>query len=422
MTLDVREAAATDRQRGWADIDVRSALVERIVRLVVAAPKERRTVRATINGDAGHGKSTLLHQVTERLERSGRVVVAMEGGTIERGIPYAGLHGMVQHHGRSDSTDRLLEVMADQRNGIAPLAVSRALVSWFDALGGDRPVVATVDDADLLDEASLRVLLYVTSRQPPGQTSVVVTATRVVRLLDPSLTIVVHLDDLDRSAALRLASSAGAPDLAVHQMVDRLGGNPLAIVHAAPEMGPRVEKHMPLPVAPRLAADVGDRTDDLPAEAVRLLETAAITGERSIEVLDAWNRAAAHQPFDDLIAAAEDAGLIDGDGSDITWHRPWMAEAIAARCPAGRRERVREGWRRRRRAGDPLRERPTGALSPAERRVVEVIVQGASTRDAADELALSHKTVESHLQSAYRKLGVRSRSQLSALLLNPHTR
>ncbi len=39
-------------------------------------------------------------------------------------------------------------------------------------------------------------------------------------------------------------------------------------------------------------------------------------------------------------------------------------------------------------------------------------------KDAAEQLFISSRTVGSHLQSAYRKLGIHSRSQLAALLLS----
>jgi DNA-binding CsgD family transcriptional regulator len=55
-------------------------------------------------------------------------------------------------------------------------------------------------------------------------------------------------------------------------------------------------------------------------------------------------------------------------------------------------------------------------LTPQERSITEAAARGASNRVIADQLFLSPKTVEHHLTSIYRKLGVRSRSQLSALL------
>jgi DNA-binding CsgD family transcriptional regulator len=55
-------------------------------------------------------------------------------------------------------------------------------------------------------------------------------------------------------------------------------------------------------------------------------------------------------------------------------------------------------------------------LTPQERRVVEVVAGGASNQDAAAALFLSPRTVEYHLSSAYRKLGVTSRTALAHLV------
>jgi DNA-binding CsgD family transcriptional regulator len=51
-------------------------------------------------------------------------------------------------------------------------------------------------------------------------------------------------------------------------------------------------------------------------------------------------------------------------------------------------------------------------LSPAEQRVVALLVEGKSNADIASELVLSIKTVESHLARVYRRFGVKSRTQL----------
>jgi DNA-binding NarL/FixJ family response regulator len=44
------------------------------------------------------------------------------------------------------------------------------------------------------------------------------------------------------------------------------------------------------------------------------------------------------------------------------------------------------------------------------------VAQGRTNLEAAQELYLSVKTVESHLSSVYRKLGVRTRTELAVLL------
>ncbi len=62
--------------------------------------------------------------------------------------------------------------------------------------------------------------------------------------------------------------------------------------------------------------------------------------------------------------------------------------------------------------------RPT-ELTEMERRVAELAVEGRTNREIAAHLFVSVRTVESHLSSAYRKLGVRRRAELAARLRAP---
>jgi DNA-binding NarL/FixJ family response regulator len=49
-------------------------------------------------------------------------------------------------------------------------------------------------------------------------------------------------------------------------------------------------------------------------------------------------------------------------------------------------------------------------------RVAEAVTSGGTNRQVAEELFLSVKTVDFHLQQIYRKLGVRSRTELAVLV------
>jgi DNA-binding CsgD family transcriptional regulator len=60
--------------------------------------------------------------------------------------------------------------------------------------------------------------------------------------------------------------------------------------------------------------------------------------------------------------------------------------------------------------------RPTagwGSLTASERQVVELAVEGLTNPRIAQKLFLSTNTVKTHLQRAYRKLGVASRTELN---------
>ena len=59
------------------------------------------------------------------------------------------------------------------------------------------------------------------------------------------------------------------------------------------------------------------------------------------------------------------------------------------------------------------------AFSHREKQVLALVVAGAANRQIADHLFLAESTVKSHLASAFQKLGVRSRKEAAALLIDP---
>ena len=63
-------------------------------------------------------------------------------------------------------------------------------------------------------------------------------------------------------------------------------------------------------------------------------------------------------------------------------------------------------------AGEPAGD-ATRRLTPAERRVAEIVASGATNREVADRLFVSVRAVEVHLTSVYRKLRISSRTQLA---------
>jgi DNA-binding NarL/FixJ family response regulator len=57
-------------------------------------------------------------------------------------------------------------------------------------------------------------------------------------------------------------------------------------------------------------------------------------------------------------------------------------------------------------------------LSPREKQVLSMVVLGFTNREIANKLYLAESTIKSHLSSAFEKLGVRSRSDAVALILD----
>ena len=56
------------------------------------------------------------------------------------------------------------------------------------------------------------------------------------------------------------------------------------------------------------------------------------------------------------------------------------------------------------------------ALTPSERRVARMAAEGMANKEIAQALFVTVKAVEVHLSSAYRKLQIKSRTQLADLI------
>ncbi len=69
----------------------------------------------------------------------------------------------------------------------------------------------------------------------------------------------------------------------------------------------------------------------------------------------------------------------------------------------------------------PRRDRITGrdALTASERRVAELAIGGLTNRQIAETLFITRRTVESHLEHVFRKLGIHARSDLQKALSEP---
>ena len=67
-------------------------------------------------------------------------------------------------------------------------------------------------------------------------------------------------------------------------------------------------------------------------------------------------------------------------------------------------------------AGGRRRRRRLGELTPQERRVALAAAAGKHNAELARQLSVSVNTIETHLGHIYAKLGIRSRSELAALM------
>ena len=173
--------------------------------------------------------------------------------------------------------------------------------------------------------------------------------------------------------------------------------------------------------ARRLADDAVSRAREFgaPGALGAALRTAAYVGgdvgqlREAVEVLEGsparLEQARAHL---DLGGALRSSGDVDRARDPLR-----IAAELAHRCGASALEEnalsaLRATGARPRRALIT----GVGALTQSERRVAELAAAGRLNREIAEDLFVTMHTVEFHLRNAYRKLGIRGRTQLTGAL------
>ncbi|MFG2007272.1 helix-turn-helix transcriptional regulator [Spirillospora sp. NPDC048911] len=100
--------------------------------------------------------------------------------------------------------------------------------------------------------------------------------------------------------------------------------------------------------------------------------------------------------------------------------RPPLRQAIDIATVCGAEPLAREAQIELRATGAYRYNRasPTGlaSLTPSEQRITEMAARSVTNREIAQTLFITPKTVEVHLSNAYRKLGIRSRTELPSVL------
>ncbi|MEW2570758.1 AAA family ATPase [Streptomyces sp. NPDC047070] len=160
--------------------------------------------------------------------------------------------------------------------------------------------------------------------------------------------------------------------------------------------------------------------------ALRVLGTAT-GGRRGLELADQAVRVlrdgSADVPLDtELIPALIAQGRQLTAAGERSRARDCLREAAeraerlgAVRLRATAEQALREGGARR----TTTALTGSGALTGSERRIAELAADGRTNTEIAELLHLARRTVETHLTSTYRKLGIRRRAELTTALGGP---
>ncbi len=102
-----------------------------------------------------------------------------------------------------------------------------------------------------------------------------------------------------------------------------------------------------------------------------------------------------------VLKSAADQDLIEACHAALRGE-PFLYPNVVSRLVRTYLDRVRRG--------EPI---PANPLTPREAEVVKLIAEGHSTKDIADQLTISPKTVERHRANILEKLGMRDRTELT---------
>ncbi len=285
------------------------------------------------------------------------------------------------------------------------------------ALDDDAVVSALSPDAALPSEGAVDVaLLVVTAADDPAAWVGRWRAARSARCV-----VVLSAPDLINGKALMEALTAGAdgwlsvelaPDVLLRSVRGALRGEPgLSRAHVGELVAFLRTPPVDVPVDARLAG-LTPREHDV---AVALIDGHAVKeiAQRLnlSEVTVRWYSSRVLRKLD-VGSRYELAGLL------ATPVVPVVADPTAVGSD------VRAAGRQHR--GPVVRRTPDATVLPipvdwrtlpgSEQRVVDLVVQGLTNRQIAEKLFLSKHTVDSHLKSAFAKLGVRSRVALTVLV------
>jgi DNA-binding CsgD family transcriptional regulator len=409
------------------------------------------------------------HEVPEGRAVMDEMLALMGGAEDRQVIGASGWQAMMEDRvgDARAAAMRVLELAggaADER--VAEMPFILAYIGDVEqAAAAIEPVVAQFRrDGAVLDLVKALIGLSVIERCRGRYSSAGAAATEAIALSQDA--DIRYLGVLALSVLVTLESELGAPSGAGHARL---------IIETAPAVGQRGQSATATAALGRLALVAG-RND----EAIQLLERVRdeIGGMRARftlwepELVEAYARAGRRQEACHALDAFEGRARAAGHGRSIAVAARCramlaedrigdaFAEAIAllqggpwpldlARCELLYGERLRRSGQRAtarthlhraldrfeehgavgfaERVRDELRASGEAArrsaaesrdeLTPQELQIATLVARGGTNREVAAGMFLSPKTVEKHLSSAYRKLGVRSRTELARLLV-----
>lgn len=297
------------------------------------------------------GRTALLAVAVAAAENA--LVLAVRGGPSGDTVPFGGLHELLL-----PVSGRLAELPDSQGDALSGvlgrtatpdpdlLLIGAAVLGLLTLVATAQPLLVVVDDAHLLDAASLAVLLFVVRRL--GGTRVAALLSSVEPVPPPLARAelpVLPVPGLDADAAGLLLADHGWPTSAAGRAAAVLatGGNPLGLIGIAEEASPaqRLEDLATLvtiPLGDRLRAAYGAPLADLDPDArTMVLVAAAERKGRTGTVLEAGRRLGLGPA---ALGPAEAAGVLQVLPSGVRFRHPLLRVAAYQEATVAERAEV----------------------------------------------------------------------------------
>jgi DNA-binding NarL/FixJ family response regulator len=312
------------------------------LRELAAGAGSRHGAAITVVGAPGVGKTALLHAVSA----AGVRALDVTGAESEVALPWTGLAALLEpllgYETALTPTARgaLRGALALEQPTVPDSArVLHAAVALLGAAAAHEPLLLRIDDVQWLDPSSRQAVAFIARRAASiGIAAIAVWSQRAEPFTPWPGVPVLTIGELGRADALALARRAGVAPAVAEALVDAVGGNPLALLESPGQLSPaeRNGRHpLPasLPVGTRLEVAYARRLDALPSATRGALLTAALSADGATAPL----RAALGSL--DVLAPAEDAGMIAVDARGLTFAHPIVRTAIdRAATPSARRD------------------------------------------------------------------------------------
>ena len=305
-----------------------------------------------LEGEAGIGKTTLLAAADEEARRRGWQVLACRPAAAEAQLAFAALTDALGEVPDGDlarlpEPQRAALLGAVRRTGaqVDRLALSMGVLNLFRGLARGGPVALFVDDVQWLDPPSARAFSFAL-RRLTAEPVVVIASHREGESLPPVFgeaaraiglsrlpVRALSLGAIARIVRAQLSVSFSRPVLL--RIYDAAGGNPFFALELARAAGEADELGDVLAIPESLRELVRLRLAALPDETRAALLVVAALGQPQSSAV-----AAAAEDWEDAIAPAVGAGVLELVGGRVRFTHPLLGSVIYADAPEHRRRSV----------------------------------------------------------------------------------